>query len=385
METTCGCTNGGKEKKWFADESRAQEFADHWRREHPDTPVQTPYRCPAAYGWHLTTSAVPSAPVLPTVPAQAAAIVDGRSRTEAAKGAASNAAKGSNITVVQVIEVPIDKIMKDWDVRMIAGANDIHRVELLSGLYRDGKVKDPIEVTPPVNGVYRLVEGRTRFAALLANGAKTAWVGVLSPATDDEYITYAYLCNSKGAKPPELEDLKVTVEHLMRRGQTEKQIKTGPLAMVESSVRLKKACDQVRSNLNKQGVAAAKRMLATLAIADPEERMKVAAKKNGITVAALQRAIGEGVGNKRNTLLNRIKKDLGGVQNTRRTWLRNKINWIANEHFEGTPTDQIIEVYSHLVKQLQDNLKLVADAKEELEIRVNGGLPALAKAAKTGK
>jgi hypothetical protein len=348
--------------------SPVQEFADHFRREHPDTPVQTPYRCPAAYGWHLTTSAVPKPAV--TKPEEKKVNVN------------------STIRIVRVIEVPINKIRTDWDVRLQAGANDVPRVELLQGLYRDGKVKDPIEVTPLTNDdMYRLVEGRTRFAAQLANDAKTVRIGILSPATDDEYITYAYLCNSTGAKPPALEDLKVTVDRLMRLGQTEKQIKTGPLAQVESNARLKLACDQTRSNINKQGVAAAKKMLATLAIADPDERMKAAAKANGITVSALRKAVngGPGPGGKGNTLLNEIKKDLGGVQNTRRTWLRNKISWITDRHFNGTPTDQVLEVYSHLIKQLQDNLKLMADAKEELEIRANGGLPALAKAAKAGK
>jgi hypothetical protein len=283
-------------------------------------------------------------------------------------------------------QIPLNKIEnKAFDVRRVAGAADQPRVDLLSGLYKDGKVTDHIDVTPPnAKGIYRLVDGRTRYAALTQNKVKTTKVRVLKEATEPEYIEHAYLCNSKGAKPPELEDLKTTVEALLRRGMKPKDILSGPLAQVESQNRLKLACDQVRSNLNKQGVARAKVQFATpaiQAITNPEERFIAVAQQNNVSVRAVKKALTNAVGVRKNTFLNEVKKDLGRTQNKRRTWLKDWVYRIEGRHDDGAPTNQIFEVYEHIIKQLQSNLNVMTEAKERFSMRVNGGKVRAAKAA----
>jgi hypothetical protein len=276
------------------------------------------------------------------------------------------------VEIDYTLEIPVENILKDWDVRLLSGAADEGRVELLVGLYQDKKVKDLIEVTPPnSSGFFRMVDGRTRLAALVKLGRKKITVSVLKAAPDNAYIEQAYACN-RGPKPPGLEDLKVTVELLMRRGQNKKEIMSGPLATVESSHRLSLACDQVRSNIAKQGVAEAKRILHTLPIADPEARIKAAASRCGVTVAALKKALNNTPGGKKNTLLNEIKKDLGGVNNKRSKWLSDWIVRLEGRHDDGYPTNQVFEVFDYIVKQLQANVRKMEEGRERFERRVNG-------------
>lgn len=278
------------------------------------------------------------------------------------------------VTVDFEKEVALDKIIDVFDVRVIAGAADQPRVELLSGLYKDGKVVDLIEVTPmDTNGKYRLVEGRTRYAALKQNKVKSTRVSVLSPATDAEYIEYAYNQNCSGPKPPGLDDLKKTIELLQQKGLTPKQILTGPLSKTESQHRLKLACDQVRSNLAKKGVAKAKVMINQLAIADPEERIRIAAKACNVQVRALKKALNSMPGTKKNTLLNEVKKDLGRHHNRERTWVNDWVLRIERRHDDGTPTSEAFQVFDHIIKQFISNLEVMEGAKKRFEQRVNGG------------
>jgi hypothetical protein len=277
------------------------------------------------------------------------------------------------ITVEKEIWVLIENVVWDFDVRVVAGNADHGRVELFQGLSKDKKMAAIIEVMPPVNGVYRGVDGRTRYAAEEANGAKKILVGVLSPATEAEYTEYAYGANCTGSKPPDFDDLRLTVGRLMDAGKSEKEIKTGPLAAVESSTRLKHACDQERSLRTKRAIAKARVDYVTSDIADPEERLETIAAKYGIRVKALKQAVMgcEGT-DKRNTYLNEVKKDLGKIYNRNNVWLRNRVALIQGRAADGTPTDQIFEVYDYMLKQAKANLKVLENARHRFDLQVNG-------------
>jgi len=283
------------------------------------------------------------------------------------------------IKIDREVEISLDKIIKDWDVRLHAGSADEGRVDLLAGLYEDGKKVDLIEVAPPNSeGFYRLIEGRTRHAALLKNRTKKTRVSVLTPATDEEYIAYAYNCNCSGPKPPDFDDLKVTVELLMLRKMTKKEIMK--LFPHESETRLGKACDQVRSNTAKNGVAKAKTMLMRgdspelRGIADGEERIRIAAKVHGVTVKAVKKSINGTPGIKKNSFLNEVKKDLGGMHNRRSMWVKDWIKRIDVRYTDfNYPTEQIFAVFDHIIKQLQSETDTMKEARGRFEIRINGG------------
>lgn len=279
------------------------------------------------------------------------------------------------IDVAYETEISIDKILDNFDVRVVAGSADEKRVELFAGLYKDKKLKDLIMVTPPdKDGFYTLVDGRTRLAAQKTNKAKKIKVRVLKPATEQDYVMFAYIRNTEGSKPPELEDLKKTVEQLLRKGVTPKEIMNGSFSDHESSYRLKLACDQVRSNLMKQQVAMAKRAYFESSIADPKERCKIIARQFNISEGALRKAcIGyDVVTNKRNTFLNAVKKDLGITANKRKTWVKNWVKRNEERYEAGTPTGQVLEVFDHLIKQQKSDLQILELAKSRFEKRVNG-------------
>jgi len=294
--------------------------------------------------------------------------------------------------IEQEIEISLDKIVKDWDVRVQAGAEDPQRVQLLRGLYSDGKDVPLIKVAPvtpelarklhlPNNGkgYYRLIEGRTRYAALQANNVKKIVVAVLVPATEAEYLTYAYKENCEGPKPPALEDLKQTVELLIKSGVKEKAIINSPLNQVESMERLRLACDQVRSNLNKAGIREAKKILMlnlepVRLLTDQRDREKAAADACHIPVRALRKAISSEPGRKRQSLLNEVKKDLGGMHNRRSQFVRDWTSKLNGHHDNGCPTEQVFEVFDHIIKQLRTNLDSMTEARHRFEIRVNSGV-----------
>jgi len=302
------------------------------------------------------------------------------------------------------LEVPLDKIVKDWDVRVEAGAEDPERVVLLQGLYVDGKNIDLIKVAPvtpqlaeklhlPNGGkdYYRLIEGRTRYAALTANSIdselkrevrshfKKIRVAVLAPATEAEYLLYAYKANCTGPKPPKFEDLKQTVELLIQSGMKEKAIINSSLNQVESMKNLKLACGQVRSNLHKTGVREAKNILLknlepVRSITDQKEREKAAADYCGIPVKALRKAINHEPGRKPQALLSELKKDLGGMHNRRSQFVRDWTSKLNGHYDNGCPTDQVLDVFDHIIKQLQKNVDTMVTARERFEIRISGGM-----------
>jgi hypothetical protein len=290
------------------------------------------------------------------------------------------------------IEVPLDKIVKDWDVRVEAGFEDPQRVDLLQGLYNDGKTIDLIKVATVLpelaeklhlldggKGFYRLIEGRTRFAALKKNGTKKITVAVLAPATEPEYLTYAYKCNCEGPKPPKFEDLKQTIELLIKSGMKEKAILNSSLNQVESMKRLKEACDQVRSNLNKQGVREAQKILLrnlepVRTITDQDKRLKAAASACGITVQALKKAVNREPGRKKQRLIFELKKDLGGLHNRRSQFVRDWTGKLNGHYDDGYPTDQILEIFDHIIKQLSQNVDTMVEARDRFEIRANSGV-----------
>lgn len=79
------------------------------------------------------------------------------------------------------MKVSLDAIVWDPSVYPRKGGPDAHRVARYAACMRDGEAFDPIQVEPPKEGKYRLLDGAHRLEALRETGATEAEVLVVSP------------------------------------------------------------------------------------------------------------------------------------------------------------------------------------------------------------